>query len=262
MPASANGGDAGHCAASIRAAGTGCQPVEYRKVYERLGRALPRWACELCGGPAGRLGLCAGCRDDLPWISQACVRCARPLAAAGACGACRDAHLPWARALAPLAWSFPVDALVSRFKYGGALHYGALLGRLLAAACAGRRADAIVPVPLHRTRLAERGFNQALELARPIARALGAPLLHGACRRIGATPPQAGLAAAQRYRNLRGAFAATGEVRDLRVAVVDDVLTTGSTAAALSRELLAAGAAEVEVWAVARGGTAQAVAKV
>jgi ComF family protein len=164
--------------------------------------------------------------------------------------------------VAPLAWSFPVDALVSRFKYGGALHYGALLGRLLAAACAGRRPDAIVPVPLHRTRLAERGFNQALELARPLARSLGAPLLHDACRRVGATPPQAGLAARQRYRNLRGAFVATTAVQSMRVAIVDDVLTTGSTAASLGCELLAAGAAEVEVWAVARGGTAQAAAKV
>jgi ComF family protein len=162
----------------------------------------------------------------------------------------------------PLAWSFPVDALVSRFKYGGALHYGALLGRLLAAACAGRRPDGIVPVPLHRTRLAERGFNQALELARPLARSLGAPLLRRCLSPVGATPPQAGLAARQRHRNLRGAFVATHRSSGHALAIVDDVLTTGSTAAALGCELLRAGAAEVEVWAVARGGTAQAAAKV
>lgn len=238
----------------------------HAKVYEWLKRPLLAWACELCGEAAGALGVCPACHDDLPWIRQACLRCARPLAGSGAdpvqCGACLARPPPWTRAIAPLAWSFPVDALVGRFKYQGALHHGALLGRLLAAACAGRQPGAIVPVPLHRARLAERGFNQALELARPVARALDLPLLHDACHRVSATSPQAGLAARQRYRNLRGAFAATRQLNDLRIAIVDDVLTTGSTAAALSRELLSAGAAEVEVWAIARGGTAQGTAKV
>jgi ComF family protein len=155
-----------------------------------------------------------------------------------------------------------VDALIGRFKYGGALHYGALLGRLLAKACRGGGPTCIVPVPLHPDRLAERGFNQARELARPVARAGGLPLLDGICRRSAATPAQAGLTAQQRYRNLEGAFTATADLSGYRIAVVDDVFTTGSTAAALSRELLRAGAASVEVWAVARGGTAQAGAKV
>lgn len=162
----------------------------------------------------------------------------------------------------PLAWRFPVDALIGRFKYAGALHYGALLGRLLAQACADRRPDGIVPVPLHPARLAERGFNQARELARPLARAGGPQILDDVCRRTTATPPQAGLTAQQRYRNLDGAFAVTGTLDGARLAIVDDVFTTGSTAAALSRELLRAGAASIEVWAVARGGTAQAGAKV
>lgn len=166
------------------------------------------------------------------------------------------------RAIAPLAWRFPVDVLVSRFKYGGALHHGALLGRLLAEQCLGRAVDGVVPVPLHRARLAARGFNQAQELARPVAAGLGVPLLADACRRTVATPPQAGLAAAQRHDNLQGAFAAASVVRGARLAIVDDVMTTGSTAAALTFTLLEAGAASVEVWAVARGGTAQDGVKV
>lgn len=117
-------------------------------------------------------------------------------------------------------------------------------------------------MPLHPARLAERGFNQARELAGPLARDLAIPLLDDACRRTIATPPQAGLTARQRYRNLDGAFAASAGVRGLRLAVVDDVLTTGSTMTAMARELLRAGAASIEVWAVARGGTAQAAAKV
>lgn len=155
-----------------------------------------------------------------------------------------------------------MDALIGRFKYAGALHYGALLGRLLSDACGGRRLDGVVPVPLHPARLAERGFNQARELARPLARSGGLRLLDDVCRRDVATPPQAGLTARERYRNLEGAFVVVAELAGQRLAVVDDVLTTGSTAAALSRELLRAGAASVEVWAVARGGTAQAGAKV
>lgn len=162
----------------------------------------------------------------------------------------------------PLAWRFPVDALIGRFKYGGALHFGALLGRLLAEACHGCRPDGLVPVPLHRARLDERGFNQARELARPLARSLGVPILEDACARTVAAPPQAGLAARQRHRNLRGAFTASPRVRGLHLAIIDDVLTTGSTAATLALELLGAGAATVEVWAVARGGTAQGAAKV
>jgi len=155
-----------------------------------------------------------------------------------------------------------VDALIGRFKYGGALHFGALLGRLLGEHCRHRRPDGIVPVPLHRARLAERGFNQARELARPLACLIGVPILDDACRRTTATPPQAGLAAQQRYSNLQGAFSASSRVRGMRIALIDDVMTTGSTFEALTLELLRAGAAAVEVWAVARGGTAQAGAKV
>lgn len=206
--------------------------------------------------------MCPPCLRDLPWLTDACPLCARPQAAPGPCRGCLDRPPPWARAIAPLAWRFPVDALVGRFKYGGALHLGAMLGRVLAEHCRGRPADGIVPVPLHARRLAERGFNQARELARPVSRALGVTVLDGLCRRTLETPPQAGLTARQRYRNLEGAFSASASAAGLRLAVIDDVLTTGSTAAALSHALSSAGAASVEIWAVARGGTAQDCVKV
>lgn len=220
-------------------------------------RAL-RWPCELCGDPAGVAGICPACRADLPWIGSACPGCARPMIMPRLCPECVAQPRPWSGVVAPLAWRFPVDALVARFKYAGALHFGALLGRLLAARCAARGVHGIVPVPLHRARLAARGFNQAVELARPVARALDVPLLDSVARRVLATPPQAGLAAARRRRNLAGAFVADQRVSGLRLAIVDDVFTTGSTAAGLAGALLEAGAVAVEVWAVARGGTAQA----
>jgi ComF family protein len=198
----------------------------------------------------------------LPWLGPACPGCARPGQAPESCAECSERPPVWARAIVPWAWAFPIDALVTRFKYGGALHYGALLGRLLAEACCGSRPDGLVPVPLHGARLAERGFNQAHELARPVARALGVPILPDLCRRPVAAPPQAGLGARQRYRNLDGAFTVLPGARGLRLAVIDDVLTTGSTVRALASALLDGGASSVEVWAVARGGTAQAGANV
>jgi ComF family protein len=229
-----------------------------------MGRSfrLPSWPCELCGAPAGLSGICPPCLRDLPWIGAACPLCARPRDAPGPCDRCLGDPPPWVRAIAPLAWRFPVDALVGRFKYGGALHFGAMLGRVLAECCRERPADGIVPVPLHARRLAERGFNQARELARPVSRALGVTVLDGFCRRVIETPPQAGLSARQRIRNLQGAFVASGSAAGMRLAVIDDVLTTGSTVAALSHALLSAGAASVEVWTVARGGTAQEGVKV
>lgn len=220
--------------------------------------ALPCWPCELCGDAAGQDGICAPCRADLPWIGPACPGCARPGADDRACVQCESSEQPWSRVIAPLAWRFPVDALVMRCKYHGALHFGALLGRLLVEPCAGRPVDAILPVPLHRARQVERGFNQAMEVARPLARALGLPLLHGAARRVRATRPQATLPEDERQRNLAGAFVAGPALAGRRLAIVDDVFTTGTTARALTEALQEAGAARVEVWAVARGGTAQA----
>jgi ComF family protein len=227
-------------------------------VNGRFGPRPPRWPCELCGDAAGTVGICAPCRADLPWIGSACPGCARPVSMPAPCAECAALPRPWSAVVAPLAWRFPVDALVARFKYAGALHFGALLGRLLASCCAGRMVDGVVPVPLHHARLAERGFNQAAELARPLAAALGVPLLDGIARRVLATPPQAGLPAAGRRRNLAGAFVAGQGAGGLRLAIVDDVFTTGSTAEGLARALLDAGAVGIEVWTVARGGTAQA----
>jgi ComF family protein len=227
-------------------------------VNGRFAPRLPRWPCELCRDPAGTAGICAPCRADLPWIGSACPGCARPMRVPVPCAECAARPRPWSAVVAPLAWRFPVDTLVARFKYAGALHFGALLGRLLASCCAGRMVDGVVPVPLHHARLAERGFNQAAELARPLAAALGVPLLDGVARRVLATPPQAGLPAAARRRNLAGAFVAGQGAGGRRLAIVDDVFTTGSTAEGLACALLDAGAVGIEVWTVARGGTAQA----
>jgi ComF family protein len=167
------------------------------------------------------------------------------------CGACLDQPPRYARVVAPFSYGYPLDAVIRAYKYGGRLAHARLLGAALAAV-ATRDADAIVAMPLTPARLAERGFNQALEIARIVARATGIPLLPFACRKVVDTPPQAALPWAERAKNVRRAFVCDADLTGRRIAVVDDVLTTGATLDELARVLRKAGAAEVVGWVVAR----------
>lgn len=157
---------------------------------------------------------------------------------------------------AALLYTFPVDAALKAFKFDGRLYYAPAFAGLMALELAAHlgHVDALLPVPLHRWRHATRGFNQALELARPLARGSGLPLLRIA-RRVRPTRPQSGLSAAERRRNLRGAFALTRPLPCRHPLIVDDVLTTGETCSRLARVLLAAGARDVSVLTAARAGT-------
>lgn len=169
------------------------------------------------------------------------------------CGRCQQHPPAYAAVHAAFHYTTPIDRLIRGAKYGGRLDWAALLGRQLAHHMHAHVPDfdAIVPVPLHRTRLRERGYNQSLELARPIIKRLKIPLLH-AVRRLRATPSQASLSAEERTKNVRHAFAINGEVTGRSVAVVDDVVTSGATVEAVARCLLKAGAKRVEILAVAR----------
>ncbi|MFL6713829.1 MAG: ComF family protein [Sulfurifustis sp.] len=150
-------------------------------------------------------------------------------------------------------YAAPVDRLIQGAKYGERLDWAALLGRRLAGHIGAltAAADVIVPVPLHRSRLRRRGYNQSMEIARPVALALDLPLV-SLVERWRATPPQTALSREERRKNVRNAFRTTGNVAAKRVAVVDDVMTSGATAEMLARCLLKAGAGEVEIWVVAR----------
>ena len=213
--------------------------------------------CLLCGAEGrGACDLCAACELALPRNDACCARCALPLARSVAlCGAClRQAPL-WDEARVPLRYADPLDTLVLRLKFGGDLAAGRLLSQCMAAALGGAELpDAIVPVPLSRRRLAQRGYNQALELARLVARGLRVPLAPGCLRRARDTAPQAELDAAARRANLRGAFVAPAPsaLRGLHLALFDDVVTTGATAGECARVLRAAGATRVSLWAIAR----------
>ena len=227
------------------------------------GLASLSWAlipshCLICGSrPAGRLrrrlDLCSACHRGLPRSRICCPRCARPMPVAERCGPCRAEPTLWDAARIAFAYEPPVDALLLALKFRGELAAGVLLGRLLAAYLGRSTVDLIVPVPLSAARQAERRYNQAYELALPSHRRFGIPIAASALRRVRHTPPQVGLSATARRRNLRGAFVADPQQLDgRRIALLDDVVTTGATLAAATRAVRAAGASHIEVWAVAR----------
>lgn len=216
--------------------------------------------CLLCraSGEADR-DLCTGCHIDLPRNCLACRRCALPLAAHPQatliCGQCQSHPPPFARTLAPFLYRSPLDFLIQDLKFHARLTTARLLGGLLSEALerqGGPLPECIIPVPLHPTRLRERGFNQALELARPVARRLDIPLLSDRVKRIRLTPAQSQLDLNARRENLRGAFFINRAIQARHVAIFDDVITTGSTVLELARVLRKAGVEEIEVWACAR----------
>lgn len=217
--------------------------------------------CLLCDERCQSEPLCSACEADLPWLDGRCLVCAVPLPARGlVCGECLKRPPAFDHVEVPWRFAFPVDALISRFKHQAHWPYGRLLGERLAhhlqhAYADGLpRPDALLPVPLARRRLRQRGFNQAQMLAQWLSRALAITLEARTLERLIDTPPQQQLDAATRRRNLRQAFALSGEaaVSGRHLALVDDVLTTGATAEALASLLKRAGAARVDVYCLAR----------
>lgn len=169
------------------------------------------------------------------------------------CGSCLRAAPPFESALAVYEYAFPVDRLLQRFKFSGDLAVGRWLAQRLAdRASRVARPTVVVPMPLSRERLKTRGFNQAGEIARVVARRIGAPLELRVLERTRDTVPQSGLSRRARRANLRGAFRCARGFAGEDVALVDDVITTGATAHEAARALKRAGAASVHIWAVAR----------
>ncbi len=212
------------------------------------------WRCLICDGIADQdYGLCRGCERSLPSAVWACPVCAHPTPALARCGSCLRAPPAFDGAYAAFRYAPPLSGLIHALKYRQRVDLATTLGRLLAHRVTPHlvvRPDVLIPVPLHRRRLRQRGFNQALELSRPLARALRLPIGFAVRRRD--TPPQADLDAALRGPNVRGAFCPPPHFDARRAAIVDDVMTTGATADALARALKRAGARHVQVWVLAR----------
>lgn len=218
---------------------------------------LPR-LCPACGGATGPgRDLCAGCERTLPRLSSACPRCASPydhIGVHGECGTCQHKPPAFTRCVALYRYEPPVDHFIRALKFHHQIGLARLLGERLAERLAGEpyRPDVILPVPLHRGRLRHRGYNQALEIARPVARKLRLKLDIAGVERVRNTAPQTQLSLNERRRNLSRAFHVNRDYSGVSIAVVDDVMTSGQTADSLARSLLRAGARDVQVWVAAR----------
>jgi ComF family protein len=228
-------------------------------------RLLPR-SCLLCGVASGAATVCPDCLDDLPRLATPrCPICASPLpVAAPACGACL-AHPPAYDATHAIwRYGYPLDALIHLMKFGQGAGGGHAFRRFASAdflarqmlqdapALESAQGTRIVPVPLSRQRLRERGFNQALELAKPLARALHLPLDATSLTRARDTPPQSLLPWRARQKNVRHAFACSADFSGQAIILVDDVMTTGATLDAIARTLKDHGAISVTNWVAAR----------
>lgn len=210
--------------------------------------------CLLCGAHSVTHSVCADCHTDLPWHAQPhCPQCATPTPNGQICGICLKHPPAYDHTVAALAYAFPLDHLIPRLKYHGQLAIAPLLGEcLVRAATASSRPDCLIAMPLHARRIRERGFNHATEIARVVAKQLALPLDTRSCQRIRDTPPQMGLKHDARRRNVRGAFTCSGAVAGRHIALVDDVMTTGTSLDELATTLKRAGAREVTCWVAAR----------
>lgn len=215
---------------------------------------LPQ-ACFLCADRVTGRQLCAGCEADLATMPAACCpQCALPTPRGEICGACLKKPPAFERSLAVFSYAFPLDSLVQQCKYAHATRLTDFFAARMAERIGVDRPDLdyLLPMPLHPARLAQRGFNQAAEIARRLSPRIGVPWLPDACTRVRNTASQAGLDLKTRQRNLRGAFVCRIDLSGKRVALIDDVMTSGSSLDELARAVRKAGASEIQAWVLAR----------
>ena len=219
-----------------------------------LWRLLPG-ICVLCRSHSDEaMDLCRACATDLRPNVGACPRCAIPTPAReGECPACQVAPPPYASAVVPYLYAPPLTKVINGLKHGNGLIEARILATLMRPALIrDDPPDVILPVPLTYRRRVQRGYNQAALLAAQIARTVGVPVDYRGLKRIRHAAPQQSLDAAARRRNQLGAYRACRDFSGKDIAVVDDVMTTGATAAEISVTLLDAGAKAVRIWAAAR----------
>ncbi len=200
--------------------------------------------------------VCKACLNDLPWHPQtSCPQCG--LSSDGnVCGSCLNSPPDFDVTKAVFLYTFPIDAMMLRYKYGNSLNLGDTFGEFLAekvnAEDCLKNIDLIIPMPMHPQRLKDRGFNQALEIAKVLCKNHKEKLDYKSVTRQTLTPPQASLPLKERVKNIKGAFKVNADLGGQRIAIVDDVMTTGASLNELAKTLKKAGAAHVECWVIAR----------
>lgn len=221
--------------------------------FSQLNQQLLPQSCFLCGDPSIK-PLCAPCLADLPNQVTRCSCCAKPQSEIALCDECQSQPPPYTHTQTLFSYTYPIDQLIIAAKFQQNLVILKFLGELMGQRLIIQpRPQVLIPVPLHLSRLRQRGYNQSLELAKVIAKHTGIPIAFQACQRIRNTPPQTSLSGKQRQTNVKGAFkiiklAPTWQ----HIALIDDVMTTGSTVAELARIFREAGVERVDIWCCAR----------
>ena len=228
--------------------------------WDQISHYIFKQHCLLCvTSQSGKFGLCQTCLEDLVWSPMNnCLQCG--LNSRGElCGNCLSSAPDFDATYAVFVYTYPVDTLILRYKYGGALSLSHTFGQLMNEKIRSTNHDAIdliIPMPMHPTRLKERGFNQALEIAKIVDKSLTkdkvSKLDFKSVIRQTLTPPQASLPLKDRVKNIKGAFKVNKDLNGKRIALVDDVMTTGASLNELAKTLKKAGATHVECWVIAR----------
>lgn len=204
--------------------------------------------------------LCDTCFRILPWVEDRCYQCGLRLEGnySVICEKCQEMPPHYDRLRALFSYDFPIVKLIMGLKFGQQLSYGRVLGELLAEKILKDwykdedLPQAIVPIPLHKKRIQQRGFNQSIELIRPFLKQFNVPMLLNSCIRSQNTKAQSSLNANQRKRNLMNAFEITKPINFEHIAIIDDVVTTGSTVNALACQLKKIGVKHVDIWCICR----------
>lgn len=231
------------------------------KIISSVTSFLCRNTCIFCNDLTRRnLDLCHACESDFPFLSLTnhCVRCARLLPdGQEICGSCISSFLPEIKTIALFNYDTPISQLIINLKFRNNLVNAKILGTLFSEQLDQRyqnkiKPEVIIPVPLHPVRLRERGYNQALELAKPIAKKLNISINKFGVKRLKNTAAQTQLSALARKKNVKRAFGVVGDFNYNYVAIVDDVVTSGSTVFELSKTLYKAGVTKIDIWCCAK----------
>ncbi|MFK8066858.1 MAG: ComF family protein [Gammaproteobacteria bacterium] len=226
--------------------------------------SVSRVYCVLCGERCNKTDtfkstfLCSACKKDLPIINNPCQVCGMPLSLKSStkiCGSCLNNAPFYQQSLIPLQYNFPVTSLVKQLKFNNKFIYSEILSQILLEKIqqgSSSFPEYIIPVPLHFYRLIKRGFNQSELIAKSLSCQLEIPVDLKCCKRIRNTPHQTGFTINERNKNIRNAFSVNGTFSAKHIAIVDDVVTTGSTVNELARMFQKSGVEKIEIWAAAR----------
>ncbi len=234
---------------------------ETASFLQRLLEKIYPHHCLLCAANSSGLDLCEGCQADLPRNQSACQRCAHPLEISAVktiltCAHCLKKPPSVDHSTVPFLYQNPISFMVKQLKFHNQLVYAPLIAHLISQVLQQEEnlPHLILPVPLHSKRLQQRGFNQSQQIAQHIAKQLNLSCRHDLVARQKNTTSQTELNTALRQQNIKGAFRVIKPIIAKRVAIVDDVMTSGATANELAATLKQAGVEEVQLWAFARAG--------